>query len=140
MSRFPRNGAVMRGRSPATGNSSNSSNSRGAILLGVLIAVFTVSLIGAGLAALLFSVSAGSDYEVSQAKALYLAEAGISQAVYLLQSQGGAISPAGEHFIAPAPLGDGAYEVRLDFSEALITSIGYVGAVKRKIQLKYNPF
>lgn len=133
MSRFPRNGALMRDKSQATGES-------GVILLGVLIAVFTVTLIGAGLAALLFSVSVGSDYEVSQAKALYLAEAGINQAIYLLQSQSGAISPAGEHFIAPAPLGDGTYEVRLDFSEALITSIGQVGAVKRKIQLKYNPF
>lgn len=114
-------------------------NKRGAILFGVLIVVLTISLIGASLIALLSTLHISSQYEVNQAKALYLAEAGINHAVHALQSQVIIIAQE-ENFIPPTQLGDGTYEVKLDISQSLITSIGKVGAVKRKIQLKYSSF
>lgn len=120
-------------RSRATGNE------KGAILFGVLIVVLTISLIGASLAVLLFSLHLSSQYEVNQANALYLAEAGINHAIHQLQSQAIIITKEA-YFIPPTTLGDGTYEVKLDYTESIITSIGKIGGVKRKIQLKYNSF
>lgn len=117
----------------------NSKNSSGAILFGVLIVVLTISLIGASLVALLSSLALSSQYEINQAKALYLAEAGINHAIHLLQSQAIIVTQE-ENFISPTQLGDGTYEVKLDFSQSLITSTGKVGGVRRRIQLKYNSF
>jgi len=99
----------------------------------------TVSLIGASLVALLSSIALTNQYEVSRAKALYLAEAGISQAVFLLKSQA-IIIGSEEYFVNPTSLGDGTYEVNLDFKQSLLSSTGKVGGITRTIQLKYNSF
>lgn len=123
----------MRVRSPANGNR------RGAILFGVLVVVLTVSLIGASLVALLSSLALTNQYELNRAKALYLAEAGISQAVYRLKSQ--AVIVAGEEYFIPSTkLGDGTFEVKIDFAQSLMSSTGRVGGINRTIQLKYNSF
>lgn len=114
-------------------------NKNGAILFGVLIVVLMISLIGASLVAILSSLVLSSQYEISQTKALYLAEAGINHAIHLLQSQAIIVTQE-ENFIPPTSLGDGTYEVKLDFSQSLITSTGKVGGVRRRIQLKYNSF
>lgn len=114
-------------------------NKNGAILFGVLIVVLMISLIGASLVAILSSLVLSSQYEISQTKALYLAEAGINHAIHLLQSQAIIITQE-ENFISSTLLGDGTYEVKLDFSQSLITSTGKVGGVRRRIQLKYNSF
>ena len=123
----------MRGRSRTNGNR------RGAVLFGVLVVLLTVSLIGASLVALLSSIALTNQYEVSRAKALYLAEAGISQAVFLLKSQA-IIIGSEEYFVNPTSLGDGTYEVKLDFRQSLLSSTGKVGGITRTIQLKYNSF
>ncbi|MDD5270861.1 MAG: hypothetical protein PHE80_06725 [Candidatus Omnitrophica bacterium] len=123
----------MRGRSRTNGNR------RGAVLFGVLVVVLTVSLIGASLVALLSSIALTNQYEVSRAKALYLAEAGISQAVFLLKSQA-IIIGSEEYFVNPTSLGDGTYEVKLDFRQSLLSSTGKVGGITRTIQLKFNSF
>ncbi|MBP6943394.1 MAG: hypothetical protein KBB79_00740 [Candidatus Omnitrophica bacterium] len=123
----------MRGRSRTNGNR------RGAVLFGVLVVLLTVSLIGASLVALLSSIALTNQYEVSRAKALYLAEAGISQAVFLLKSQA-IIIGSEEYFVNPTSLGDGTYEVKLDFRQSLLSSTGKVGGITRTIQLKFNSF
>jgi len=123
----------MRGRSRTNGNR------RGAVLFGVLVVVLTVSLIGASLVALLSSIALTNQYEVNRAKALYLAEAGISQAVFLLKSQA-IIIGSEEYFVNPTSLGDGTYEVKLDFRQSLLSSTGKVGGITRTIQLKFNSF
>ncbi len=112
---------------------------KGAVLFGVLIVVLTISLIGASLAVFLFSLHLSSQYEVNQAKVLYLAEAGINHAIHQLQSQAIIVTKEA-YFITPTTLGDGTYEVKLDFAESIITAIGKIGGSKRKIQLKYNSF
>ncbi len=112
---------------------------RGAILFGVLIVVLTVSLIGASLVALLSSLALTNQYEVNRAQALYLAEAGISQAVYLLKNQA-IIVRGDEFFVTPTKLADGTYEVKVDFNQSLMSSTGRVGGISRTIQLKYNSF
>ena len=112
---------------------------RGAILFGVLIVVLTVSLIGASLVALLSSLTLTNQYEVNRAQALYLAEAGISQAVFLLKNQA-IISRGEEFFVPPTRLDGGTYEVKMEFSQSLMSSTGRVGGINRTIQLKYNSF
>jgi len=112
---------------------------RGAILFGVLIVVLTISLIGASMIALLSSLALSNQHEVNRAKALYLAEAGISHAIYMLKSQAVIIADQ-EYFIPSTLFGDGTYDVKLDYDQSLIISTGRAGGVKRTIQLKYNPF
>ena len=123
----------MRGRNLTNGNR------RGAILFAVLIVVLTVSLIGASLVALISSLALTNQFEVARAKALYLAEAGISQAVYQLKNQA-IIVTSEEFFVPPTQFGDGTYEVRLDFRQSLMSSTGRVGGISRTVQLKYNSF
>src|SRR3990167_8969849 len=112
---------------------------RGAILFGVLIVVLTISLIGASLIALLSSLALSNQYEVNRTKALYLAEAGISHAIYMLKSQA-IIITGQEYFIPSTPFGDGTYDIKLDYNQSLIIATGRVGGIKRTIQLKYSPF
>ncbi len=112
---------------------------RGAIFFGVLIVILMVSLIGASLVVLLSSLAITNQYEVNRVKALYLAEAGISQAIYMLKTQAIVIAGA-EYFVSPTPFGDGTYEVKLDFRQSLMSSTGRIGGIARTIQLKYSSF
>ena len=112
---------------------------RGAVLFGVLLVILTVSLIGASLVALLSSLALSNQYEVNRTKALYLAESGISDAVYKLKSQA-IIIASEEFFIYPTQLGGGTYEVKLDYKQSLMSSTGRVGGISRTVQLKYNSF
>jgi Tfp pilus assembly protein PilX len=120
-------------------NSSNPINSRGAILFGVLIIVLTISLIGASMIGLLSSLAVSNQHETDRTKALYLAEAGISHAIYMLKTQA-VIVTGQEYFIPSTPFGDGAYDVKLDYNQSLIIATGRAGGTKRTIQLKYNSF
>lgn len=122
-----------------TGKLANRQTKKGAVLFGVLIIVLTISLIGAGLVALLSSLAIGNQYEINRAQALYLAEAGINHAIHELKSQA-IIVLSEEYFIPSTALGDGTYDVQLEPSQFLIIATGRVGGVKRAIQLKYNPF
>jgi len=117
-------------------------NERGAILLIVLIVILTISLLGATLMALFYNVLISSQTELSRARALYLAEAGISKAVSMLKSQAGVVSKGGQsqQIIPPTQLGAGSFEVYNDFSQSTIISIGESNGVRRIIQVKYNAF
>lgn len=123
----------MRARSLTSGEK------RGAILFGVLIVILMVSLIGASLVALLSSLALTNQYEINRVKALYLAEAGISQAIHMLKFQAVVIAGA-EYFVPPTPFGDGTYEVKVDFGQSLMSSTGRIGGIARTIQLKYSSF
>lgn len=120
-------------------HSLNNKDERGAILFGVLIIVLMVSLIGASLVALLSSLALSNQFEANQTKAFYLAEAGMSRAIYMLKSQA-VILLREDYFVPPTELGGGTYEARLDFPQSLIICIGKVGGMERKIQLKYSSF
>jgi len=115
------------------------SGKRGIVLLGALIILLTISLIGATLASFFFSVSTIAEVELSRAQALYLAEAGIADAIYQLR-QGGFSGDATEQRVAAKALGDGDYEVIHDPAAGLVTSTGRVRGVRRTIQVKYLPF
>jgi len=111
---------------------------RGIVLLGALIILLTISLIGATLASFFFSVNTVAEVELSRAQALYLAEAGIANAVQQLH-QGGLSGDVEQH-LGPTSLGEGEYEVTHDPAAGLITATGKVRGVKRTIQVKYLPF
>ncbi len=112
---------------------------RGAILLGALIMLFTISLLGATLAALFTSASLVAEVELSRTQALYLAEAGVAQAIHQVRAAG----LSGKTALKEIPLtalGDGAYEAFHDSSSGLITSTGTANGVRRTIQVKYQLF
>jgi type II secretory pathway component PulK len=122
-------------------------NQRGAILLLVLIVVLTISLLGATLIALFFSVLSSSHVELDRTKALYLAEAGIAKAVSMLRGQTGAAaapstgnSSSLRQIVPPTRLGDGYFQVYADFSQSAVISTGVSHGVKRVIQMKYEAF
>ena len=112
---------------------------RGAILLGALIILLTISLIGATLSSLFLAVTTVAEVDVARAQALYLAEAGVAQAVYQLRVAG-VLGGEVQQKIPPTPLGMGVYEVNHDVENSLITSTGKVRGVRRTVQIKYIPF
>ena len=126
----------MRARSRLSGKPPRA---RGAVLLGVLVIMLTISMIGATLASFFFSVTTVAEAELSRAQALYLAEAGLAYAVAQIRLTG-QLGGAAQVQTPPTRLGDGEYEVLHDASEGLITSIGTVRGVRRTVQVKYQPF
>ena len=116
-------------------------NDHGAILLIVLIVLLTIALVGAALMALFFNVLTIGRMELDRAQALYLAEAGVAKAIYMLKGQAGVgFSVGSQQIIPPTALGDGFYEVYNDFSQSTIIATGISHGVKRTIQVRYNAF
>jgi len=115
------------------------SGKQGVVLLSVVIILLTIALIGASLVAFFSSVNIGVQAVADDAKALYLAEAGIAYAVHTLRSQAGA-GAGGEmgEIIGPVTLGEGAFTVKIDLTQSLITSTGDVKGAKKTIQLQYS--
>ena len=121
-------------------NSTNPTNqmmNKGIILLNVLIILLTIAIIGASLVAFFSSVDLSARAVADEAKAMYLAEAGISHAVYLLRNEASTAGELGQT-IGPVNLGDGAYTVDIDLAHSLITSTGKVGSVEKTVQLQYS--
>ena len=115
------------------------SHPTGAVLLGALIILLTISLIGATLASFFFSVTTVAEVELARSQALYLAEGGIARAIHQIQ-QAGSMGGEAQQRIAATQLGAGEYEASHDLVAGLITSTGKVRGVRRTIQLKYYPF
>ncbi len=111
----------------------------GAILLGALIMLFTISLLGATLAALFTSVSLVAEIELSRTQSLYLAEAGVARAIYEVRLAGLSGKDALQEIPATA-LGTGEYEATHDPSSGLITATGNANGIRRTIQVKYHLF
>lgn len=114
-------------------------NQKGITLITVIIIMFTIALIGASLVELLSSVNISAARVVDETKARYLAEAGIAKAIYILRARAGADENL-DDTVGPVPLGDGHYTVKFNFRESLITSVGEVNGIKKKLQLQYNVF
>ncbi len=104
------------------------------ILLNVVIILLTIALIGASLVAFLSLTSFSARTTADRAKAFYLAEAGIARAINVLRNKAGLDSD----MIGPVSLGEGTYEVKIDFSQSLIVSTGRVGGSKKTLQLQYS--
>jgi len=126
---------------------------RGAVLMLVLVVIFTISIMGAVLVVLFFNVLTLSGIELDRTRALYLSEAGVSMAVSVLKSRAGEVmtsgaqskeaadgSSRGEKIIPSTELGGGYFEVYNDYAQSTIISIGVSNGVKRVIQLKYSAF
>ncbi|MBL7069456.1 MAG: hypothetical protein ISS34_06320 [Candidatus Omnitrophica bacterium] len=112
-------------------------NNKGVILLSVVIILLTIALIGASLVAFFSSVNLAARAMVDEAKAFYLAEAGISHAINLLYSQADAAMDA-DQIIGPISLGEGEYSIKLDLVQSLIISIGEARGSKITLQLQYS--
>ncbi len=107
---------------------------KGLILLNVVIILLTIALIGASLVAFFSLTNLSVRTTADRAKAFYLAEAGIAHAISVLRSKAG----SGHDRIGPVSLGEGIYEVEIDFSQSLIISTGRVGSSKKTLQLQYS--
>lgn len=114
-------------------------DARGVALITVVIIMLTVALLGASLVELVTTVNLSSQSVADQAKARYLAEAGIAVAIHSLREHAAGEAIKDEK-IGPTVLGDGTYTVVFNPSESLITSIGIVNGISKKIQLQYNVF
>ena len=107
--------------------------------MSVLLILLTISLIGATLASLFFSVTTVAEVELARAQALYLAEAGVAQAIHQLRQEG-LLGGEAMQQLPPTPLGEGEYEVTNDLTAGLITATGRVRGIRRAVQVKYQPF
>jgi hypothetical protein len=89
------------------------------------------------LIAFLFSRTAYSQMQLDRLKALYLAEAGISKALWELKFD---IDPDGDGQgnIPKMKLGDGKFWTRHDFQTSTLTSTGEVNKARRIVQIKYS--
>jgi Tfp pilus assembly protein PilX len=114
-----------------------SASKGGVVLLSVVIILLTIALIGASLAAFFSAVNAAARTTADEAKAFYLAEAGIARAVSLLRNEADAAMKFNE-VIGPFTLGEGSYSIRLDLVQSLIISTGEVGNSKVTLQLQYS--
>jgi Tfp pilus assembly protein PilX len=112
---------------------------QGAVLLSTLVMLLTINMIGATLTSLFLSVTTTADLEHQRAQALYLAEAGLTLALYQLK-QAGQGSAAVQLDVPPTPLGGGTYAVEHDVVSGIITATGEFQEVRRTIQLKYHVF
>lgn len=110
---------------------------RGIVLLSVVVILLTVALIGTSLVAFFSSVSLSATTIVDEAKALYLAEAGIAHAIYMLHNQAGIGGELAQD-IGPVHLGEGTYVVNLDLVQSMITATGQVGGMEKTVQLQYS--
>lgn len=85
----------------------------------------------------LFSVNLFARSVADGAKAFYLAEAGIANAVYTLRGRASTLVSS-EQTIGPVNLGEGTYTVKIDIINSLITSTGRVGGVEKTLQLQFS--
>jgi len=112
---------------------------KGIVLLNVVIILLTIALIGASLVAFFSLVILYARTSEEEAKAFYLAEAGISHAVSVLRNKKGASGKPIKK-IGPVSLGGGVYEVEIDIPQLLIVSTGRVGSSGKTLQLRYDAF
>ncbi len=115
----------------------NAITNKGVVLLSVVIILLTIALIGASLVAFFSSVNLSAQTIADEAKAVYLAEAGIAHVIRILRGQADQTETS-EQTIGPVSLGEGTYTVKLDFNKSLITSTGEVSGIKKTIQLQYR--
>ena len=107
------------------------------ILLTVIVVLLFLGVLGMSLVEFLFLRTTSSILAVDRLKALYLAEAGISQAINELRTEND-YDNNGVGNIAPAKLGAGKFWAQHDFQTSTITATGEVNNIKRTVQIKYT--
>jgi Tfp pilus assembly protein PilX len=114
-------------------------DSRGAILMTVIVVLIFLSVMGMSLLGMLYARSTVSLLEVDRLKAFYLAEAGIARSVYELRHN---IDYSGDGIgnISRTKLGDGEFWAAHNFITSTITATGEVNSIKRTIQIKYSVY
>lgn len=130
MSHWVENGENMKVRDRLIGK-------RGAVLITTIIILVFLAVLGMSLVAFLFSRVSCSEMQLDRLKALYLAEAGISKAIWELRYDID-LDGGGPGNIPKTKLGDGEFQARHDFQTSAITATGEVNKVKRTVQIKYS--
>ena len=120
----------MRTRSPK--------NTKGAILISVMIILLTIGLVGASLVELFTVITLSTQSIGDKAKSLYLAEAGISHAIHILRGQAGS-KETSEGILGPFKLGDGTYTIEIILEQSLIVARGDVNGTKKTLQFQFRP-
>lgn len=110
---------------------------RGAVLITTIIILAFLAVLGASLIAFLFSRTVYSQMQLDRLKALYLAEAGISKALWELRFD---VDPDrdGHGNLPKTKLGDGLFWTWHNFQTSTLTSTGEVNKSKRTVQIKYS--
>ncbi len=109
---------------------------KGIVMISVIIIMLTIAIIGTSLMELSASVSLSNTRISDEAKALYLAEAGVAAAIGVLKEQ--LASGGSDQEVGPVKLGEGTYKVKINFNQSLIQSIGEVRGSRKRLQLQYN--
>lgn len=110
---------------------------QGAVLITTIIILTFLAALGMSLVAFLFSRTAYSQTQLDRLKALYLAEAGLSKAIWELKFD---VDPDGDGpgNIPKTKLSDGFFWTRHDFEVSTLTSTGEVNKARRVVQIKYS--
>lgn len=113
------------------------SGERGVILITTIIILTFLTVLGMSLITFLFSRATQSQIQLDRVKALYLAEAGISKAIWELRYE---LDPDGDGpgNMPETKLGDGVFWTRHNFQASTITATGQVNKVQRTVQIKYS--
>ena len=112
-------------------------NVKGAILITTIIILVFLTVLGMSLIAFLFSRTAYSQMQLDRLKSLYLAEAGLSKAIWELRFD---VDPDGDGpgNIPKTKLGEGLFWTRHDFQVSTLTATGEVNKTRRTVQIKYS--
>lgn len=110
---------------------------KAAMLITTIIILFFLSVLGMSLITFLYSRLVYSQIQLDRLKSLYLAEAGVSKAIWELRLDR---DPDGDGAgnIPQTRLGDGLFWVRHNFQTSTITSTAEVNKVRRTVQIKYS--
>lgn len=111
-------------------------NEKGIILLGVIVILLTMALIGSSLVVFFYSLNVSVRAVADEAKAFYLAEAGIAHAIVILRNQKEAAA-FGINEVS-GTLGEGTYKVKINLLRSMIISVGEVNDVKKTLQLQFS--
>jgi Tfp pilus assembly protein PilX len=111
--------------------------SSGSTLFIAIVVLVFLSVLGMSLIAFLFSRISYTELEADRLKALYLAEAGISMAIWELRYDLD-VNGNGLGNIAVTTFGDGKFWARHNFQTSTITATGVVNGSRRTVQIKYT--
>lgn len=123
-------------RSPLIGDLKNMNN-KGAILLTVLVILMFLSTFGMSSIVLILSRTTQSNLELDRIKAMYLAEAAISQSIYEIKRNRD-LDNNGVGNVLKDKLGGGTYKASHNFQVSVITGTGEYNGIKRKISIRYS--
>jgi len=115
-----------------------SSNSRGVVLLTTIILLLMLGSLGAALTGWIHSRLISTTLEVDRLQAVYLAEAGLAQALHEISNSRDLFGNDGIGVISPTSYGRGYFKVdHYPLAKSLV-GIGLVGDIRRVIVSRYD--